>query len=317
MSPFRVQILAGCLCFVAAAGWLRSSPLDIDWPLLMTAFGAMVLVPLGLEVLRREAVTNWTLIPGLTAWLFAAWVLMAVFLRGPKNSYTPHASGIWLVVTVMIALMASHEFLNDRKSLARRVMLSGPIMLAIGGAWYAADRNVMRPFGFDFLIVRLTAAHFHFAGFVLPIATGLLLHHWPNPARWLRVSSIGVIAGVPLVATGITLTRMGAAVEWECTFAAGFALCALVTGLAQVALAWQSRAQNAATRMMLAFSGLSLAAGMALALLYALRPWLPLPWLHLPRMWAWHGSINVFGFALPGMIAWLLWRRSPAPGAAA
>jgi hypothetical protein len=40
------------------------------------------------------------------------------------------------------------------------------------------------------------------------------------------------------------------------------------------------------------------------ALLYALRLWIPLPRLHIPRMWAIHGSIQVFGFALCGLIGW-------------
>ena len=43
------------------------------------------------------------------------------------------------------------------------------MMLPVGGAWMAADWLAIQPMGFDSLIVRLTAAHFHFAGFVLPL----------------------------------------------------------------------------------------------------------------------------------------------------
>jgi len=309
---FHACVLAAIPCFVLhllAAG--LAGPLDILWPLHLTAFGAMFMVPAGLEVLRRCEIADLRLHPAL---LVVTWLGMAAAAAG--ITYWPAAAG-WLLVTLLIAVRAAMSFLASPRTLARTITLAGPAMLVVGGAWYFADRAGLKPLDFDFLIVRLTAAHFHFAGFVLPIATGLLLLHWQIPARWLRVSSIGVIAGVPLVAAGITLTRMGAAAEWECTFAAGLAFCALVTGLSQVVLAWKSPAQSVTVRMLLALSGLNLTAGMALALLYALRLWLPLPWLHLPRMWAWHGSINVFGFALPGMIAWLLWRRSPAPGATA
>ena len=81
------------------------------------------------------------------------------------------------------------------------------------------------------------------------------------------------------------------------------AFCVLVLGvaLAQGLVAW--RLGN----FWLGASAFSLLVGMMLALLYALRIWLPLPWLHIPWMWAVHGSVQVFGFTVGGLVGW--WRQ--------
>ncbi len=299
-------LLWGAHCFAQPL----LTPHGVHWPLMVVAFGAMVIVPLGLEVLRRHQVA---VIEVPSALLIGAWFFM-VFTNLHERQYAAPAPWFyplpWLVVTLWMAWQAAAAFLRGVRTLARAVMLSGPAMLAVGGAWYFADRMGLEPFGFDFLIVRLTAAHFHFAGFALPIAAGLVLRH--NPGRLSKWAAIGVMAGVPLVATGITLTRKGVRVELECCLALLFSAGTVMIGATQAGLAWGARDQSMFSRVMIFISGTSLVAGMVLAILYALRPWFPLPSLHLPRMWAWHGSIQAFGFALCGLIGWLAWKPRAA-----
>ena len=51
--------------------------------------------------------------------------------------------------------------------------------------------------------------------------------------------------------------------------------------------------------------GVSLMIGMALAFLYAARPYFALlPWLDLPWMRALHGTANALGFALCAILGW-------------
>lgn len=304
---FRVTLLPGVLLWLVHCMAQSSlSPYGVDWPLLIVALGAMVIVPLGLEVLHRQKVAVIEVRPVLLtgAWLF---MVAGVILEQRSSTAAPWFYALpWLLVTLWIAWQTVLALGRGPRNAERAVMLSGPVMLAVGGAWYFADRTGMEPLGFDFLIVRLTAAHFHFAGFALPIAAGLVLRH--APGRLMKVAAWGVVAGVPMVAAGITLTRMGARVEVECVLALLFSLCALMIGIGQAMLASRERKQAVAARAFLFVSGVCLTAGMALAMLYALRPWCPLPSLHLPRMWAWHGSIQAFGFALCGLIGWLRWR---------
>jgi hypothetical protein len=298
-TAYHGPILAGMPLFVYLAAGLMHPAYSVHWPLLIVGFGAMFVVPLGLEVLRRGGMG--IKVPTLA--FIAAWAAMGFSAWHGDSWLLPLP---WLLVALWIAWQAVAALMRGPRSVERVVMLSGPVMLAVGGAWYFADRTGMEPFGFDFLIVRLTAAHFHFAGFALPIAAGLVLRH--APGQLMRVAAIGVVAGMPMVATGITLTRMGARVEVECGLALLFSVCVLGIGAGQAALAWKQRTQPLAARALLFVSGVCLTAGMILAILYALRPWFPLTSLHLPRMWAWHGSIQAFGFALCGMIGWLRWR---------
>ena len=273
------------------------------WPLLVVGFGSMFIVPLALEAMRRHGAD--IKVPTLV--FMVAW--LGITISALSRHWLPALP--WLLVTLWIAWQAVVQFVRGPKTLARAVMLSGPAMLAVGGAWFFADRAGLEPFGFDFLTVRLTAAHFHFAGFLLPITAGLVLRQWP--CRVVKVAAIGAVAGVPLVATGITLTRVGMRVEMECVLALLFAVCALAIGISQAVLAVRLEAQSIVTRALLFLSGGSLSAGMVLAILYALRPWVSLPALHLPAMWAWHGSIQAFGFALCNMAGWLGWRPVPSP----
>jgi len=303
---FPGVLLWGAHCFVQDS----LVPFGVSWPLMVVAFGAMVIVPLGLEVLRRQSVAVIEVPPAV---LIGAWFFM-MFTNLHERQYAAPAPWFyplpWLLVTLWIAWQAAAAFWRGPRTMERAVLLSGPVMLALGGAWYFADRMGLEPLGFDFLIVRLTAAHFHFAGFALPITAGLVFRH---NAGWLtKWAAIGVMAGVPLVATGITLTRMGVRVEVECCLALLFSACTLMTGATQARLAWNARDQSMFSRVMIFISGTSLVAGMVLAILYALRPWFPLPSLHLPRMWAWHGSIQAFGFALCGLIGWLAWKPRAA-----
>jgi len=271
-----------------------------SWPLQLVGFGAMFITPAALEVLRRRGEN--IKIPTLV--FVAAWLGMTVCADHRVEIFAVP----WFLVTLWIGWQAVILFIRGPRTLARAVMLSGPAMLAVGGAWYFADQAQLEPLGFNYLMVRLTAAHFHFAGFVLPVIAGLVLQQFPG--RLVKVAAVGVMVGVPMVATGITLTQMGMSVEAECTLAIIFSISAMATGAAQFVLAGRSGEQSFKTRVMLGFSGISLMIGMVLAILYALRPWVQLPWLqNLPRMWALHGSIQAFGFALCALAGWADWRQ--------
>jgi hypothetical protein len=72
------------------------------------------------------------------------------------------------------------------------------------------------------------------------------------------------------------------------------------------------RSSSFLTRCLFVISGLSLIAGMSLAAIYALGDYTYVAglrgegvWLSIPQMVRYHAVINVFGFALPGLLAWL------------
>jgi hypothetical protein len=172
---------------------------------------------------------------------------------------------------------------------------------AIGAAWIVAHRANWAPWGFDPLIVLLTAAHFHHAGFTLPLMAGL--NAKANPGCWTRFSCVAILLGVPLVAVGITGTHFGVL-----KFVEPFGVAILVLGALGVAVSqvWRGleRQRSILARIGFLISGASLFAAMVLALGFGLRYVIPNFALTMPQMWAIHGTLNAFGFGLCGILAW-------------
>jgi hypothetical protein len=179
------------------------------------------------------------------------------------------------------------------------------VFFAVGGAWVAADRLGASPLGFGTDIVQLTAVHFHYAGLALPVLTGCVLREFPR-TRLASLAGLGVLAGVPLVAVGITGTQLGWSYLIEVFAAAVLGFSGILVAFFQVRLAIKSNWPRA-SRIFWAVASLSLAFGMTLAVLYGIRSLtVPLPWLAIPWMRALHGTSNAIGFCLCAAIGWRL-----------
>jgi hypothetical protein len=170
------------------------------------------------------------------------------------------------------------------------------VYVPIGAAWAAASRFGLEPAGFHEPIVCLTAVHFHYAGFVLPLVVGLAA---ADGNRLARMVTIGIAVGVPFVAVGITAGGL-------LDFAAAWFMAAVTVVAACVLLGLAARQDRPLARAAFSVAGASLAAGMGLVLVYALGVFTGKTWLTIPQMIAWHGTIHAFGFALPALIGWHL-----------
>ena len=187
--------------------------------------------------------------------------------------------------------------------IVRLNFLAAAVFLPVGAAWALADRMDFQPLGFDSIITLLTVAHFHYAGYILPLLTGLVLPDFHK--KFSNIVGTGVITGVPLVAIGITTSHffLPPAIETACvTILAG---AAFAVGGMHILSALR---MNKNSRYLLMLSGLALMAGMVLALGYGWRYYFPLSFLSIPWMYAVHGSLNAIGFALPGLIGWFCLR---------
>lgn len=175
------------------------------------------------------------------------------------------------------------------------------IFPAIGAAWLVGHRANWTPWNFDPLIVLLTAAHFHHAGFTLPLMAGL--NAKASPGCWTRFSCVAILAGVPLVAAGITCTHFGVL-----RFVEPFGVTVLVLGALGVAVSQIRRGMEKQggwlMRAGFVVSGASLLCAMILAMGFGLRHVVPNWALTMPQMWMIHGTLNAFGFGLCGLLAW-------------
>jgi hypothetical protein len=157
----------------------------------------------------------------------------------------------------------------------------------------------------------LTAIHFHFAGFVLPLLAG-----WSTaaiPGRRGERTCIGVLLGVPTVAIGITSTHLGGPPLVEAVAACGLSLSGISTAELQAVAAWKSCGSRLGRGPLLA-SSVTRTATMVLSIFYGLRSFQYCQWLDIPWMRAWHGTGKALGACLLGVTGWWLIRQpNPRP----
>lgn len=266
------------------------------WIKWMILFSASVLMPLAERLISKRP--PYTTHVGQGAITFG---IIASLVRPAGAEAAMLACG-WLLMTIgyaAVALWQARPFRELR--LAQVCLLAARVFPVIGAAWLVAHRAGWAPWGFNPLIVLLTAAHFHHAGFTLPLIAGL--NAQADPCRWNVRSCYAILAGVPLVAVGITGTHFGIAPWIEpvgvvvlVAGALGVATAQLRHGLDESLSGW--------LRLGFVISGASLFLAMLMALGFGLRLLNPAWALPMPQMWAIHGSLNAFGFGLCGVLSW-------------
>ncbi len=273
-----------------AIGWLLwpGSFMGHDFGKLPLVFAFLVMTPLVLlTVSTYFSKKEWDIEP-LSHYLLPAGVLAAFSLHLEAGISATILATPWLLVCLAVSWLG-------RK--ANWVAMAGALYLSVGGAWLWADRAGIRPMGFGDDIVRLTALHFHYAGFALPLVSAILLRQLPGILS--RLAGWGVVVGVPLTAVGITATQMHLGPVPETLAAVVMSLSGFITGLLLLRLAWIKRS------WVMGMAGATLLFTMSLSLGYGLRVYWPQFALDLDNMRAIHGALNGL-VALP-LAFWGLW----------
>ena len=305
--------LVGAVVWVVALLVLRPSPLEVIWAKFLLLLAPLVLLPLGLRLARSAADDGldrpWRAVT--LAQPPAALLLGGAFLL-PQGFTAAVLALPWLATTGLIALLGLARVRRHASGSMHALYIdAGMVYVAVGGGWAVLDRLGLRPLDFEPVIVLLTAIHFHYAGFVLPLVAGLIIRR--AGGRAARVAGVGVIAGVPLVAVGITTTQLGLPPLLESVAVWLTAAAGMLAGWLQVKLAL-GPGRPPLIRCLWMVAGVSLIASMALAALYGSRFQAPLAWLDIPWMRAVHGSANALGFGALGLLGWTLAENRPGPG---
>lgn len=313
MPSFPRCALVGAVLWLLALAW-TGIPVDgvAHLALSLLTFGILVTTPLALDLAApATARGRWNLL----CWLqlpCAACVVLSSLLAPGAAAFV--LSLPWLLFTLLVALCGSLRLVErGRGPLSEIAVDAGLVFLAVGGVWTVATRAGSPLLGFGEPWVALTAAHFHFAGLVLPVVTGCAARRLPG--RHGALASVGVIVGVPAVAVGITVGAggggAGGSVEWLCASVLVLAATLTVGLLARLALAASQRP----AALLLGLAAVALLAGMSLVLVYATSRWGGIPRLDLLDMVRSHAPLNVFGFALAALLGLRLLPRLPsAPG---
>jgi hypothetical protein len=304
-SPYG-SALVGAVLWGAALILLRPHPFDTAWAKALLMLAPLVLLPLGLRLVGLHSLTGGqdrrrriAVHLQLPAALLLGWAFLL-----PQGLPAAALSMPWLAMTGCLALLGLIRiWAHLRQPLRVLCLNAGLIYVAVGAFWAMLDRWGVRPLAFEAVIVLLTAIHFHYAGFALPVLTGLAMPYVEGPGP--RLAGIGVVVAVPLVAGGITARQLNRGPLLECAAAWLMASAGVLTGCLYFRLAVQS-AWPRWVRGLWALSAVSLTGGMALAALYGSRFYMPLAWLDIPWMRALHGTANALGFAPAGLLAWTL-----------
>lgn len=297
--PIDRASLVGLAVWVFSFVTWGSAVSGAGWIVVLLIFSCAVLMPISLGLVPGDPLSKWT----KWAMVVAALAVVVSFRReaGPQSAMLILP---WLAVCGWMAFRAALNSWRVRGSLTALTLQSARGFPFVGAAWLLASRAGWLPFGFDPLIVLLTAAHFHHAGFTLPILAGKVSEALPG--CWSRLTCATVLAGVPLVAAGITATHFGV-LAWVEPVAVSLVFIGSVSvAVLHVKLALVKPRSGVLPRLFWGLAAISHAVAMALALGFGLRSLLPALALPMPQMWAIHGSLNAFGFGFLGLSGWLL-----------
>ncbi|MDX2069438.1 MAG: YndJ family transporter [Haliscomenobacter sp.] len=289
------EVISGGLGLGLYWVWKGSvQPLEKDWVELLVLLGAMVFVPMAMRL--SGALNTKT---GRWAVTLSTWALLLAYLQEPGIVAALLALP-WVLVSIWLLGNAFQKLLLSTMTLTDKVQFAAYLYFPIGPLAAFSDRLDWAPLGFSSIIILLTAAHFHYAGFLLPWILANLLGR--NTASfWQQGVAWAVLLGIPAVAVGITSAQFGVD-PWLETFAATLmALGGLGVAVWHAGLALESGLPMYQKFAMLGLF-LCLGTGMILALLYGWRSYFPLSFLSIPWMYALHGTMNTLGVGLFGIL---------------
>jgi hypothetical protein len=266
-------------------------PLFLIAPLFLVPFG-LRLLPVATPGAEPPRLATRVVLP-------AALLLTLSFMSEP-GVIAAALSLPWLGLTATVAIAAGVRLFKDPARFqpsVRHAADAAVAFLAIGATFATIDRVGAHPFDFRSEIILLTAVHFHFAGFVLPLAGALAYrrrHH-----RWLEIALGALVVGIPITALGFLGIPYANWIGAMLTALGGFGI-----GIATVLVARHLDPRGA--RALATVAGASLLISMPMAVIYSTGTLVGATWLDLSTMARIHGGLNALGFAVPVMVAWTL-----------
>lgn len=304
LSPSRRAVrsvvrlpLVGLLLWLVVCAILRP-PFEIA----ILLFAPLVLVPMGLTLLESplDRPHERSLLRWANRLAIIAALPLAVSFRFEQGSAAAWWAVPWLLLTLLLATIGLFRLARQSRRVdADLAITAALLMIPVGSGWAVTSRAGLRPQDFSPAIVLLTAVHFHYAGFVLPLLAGLAIQaregSAATQASWAdSVMVISIIAGVPLVGVGITLSP-----HVEVAAALLLVLGSLLLALKQFQAALVTR--DSTCLALASVSSMALVSAMGLAAVYAVGEFLGREWIDIAAMIRTHGFFNAFGFAACGL----------------
>ncbi|MBK04223.1 MAG: hypothetical protein CL920_30315 [Deltaproteobacteria bacterium] len=305
---------------VAWGVWMFFPELPLQASLIgrLMLFCPLVLFPLVLSIFAKTDTFAEADLHDWLSWIgvcapFAAWLGVFAFAF-PVGKVGAALACPWFFVTAALAHIGWKRWWRRGALLSGEMCVdAGCLYLLVGGMWFVITR-AGHDLGYGHVIARLTAVHFHYAGFSAPVLAGLLGRLLSDKGgsvrRWYMYAALGLTAAPFLIAIGITLSPL---VE----FLAALFLISSVLTLAVLTVCWGlSRVTTSSlwmrwfVRVLLFCSSLCSVVAMGFACLYAYAEIAGVHLISIPNMLLYHGLVNALGFVGAGVLGWFFMSQS-------
>lgn len=210
---------------------------------------------------------------------------------------------LWFVYTGIVALFGVSRLLERGwKPLEETAIDSAFIYLFLGGFWFFASVVKLSIMHFSSDIVLLTAAHFHYSAFLLPLSAGLIGRKREKRSKVYDVIMFIIVISPMTVAIGITYSRV---FEF---FAVFLYLCAIYSYGIYV---WRTKFNAISAKVLLIISSSTLMVTIMFSLIYSYGNLKHVMTMTIAQMVWIHGVVNGIGVALPAFVGWLIEKSAP------
>lgn len=256
------------------------------WIHLLIFSGIMIWLPIVLKHEYQKA-----LLPeSLHQWVLPAGLFHLPGLLLPNGWWAGLFSLPWLLLAIAASIAVIKR--SHIRQAAHLIRVSAYLFWIVGAFWNSCSHFGVQPLNFSPVIVLLTAAHFHFAGFLL---TSLLVYLVESRTISSYLTSILFsieLIAIPLTAVGIVLTHYTGQLLIE---SIGGIMTAIAGGGISLSFFYLGIRK---TRALWIIGSTLLFLGMVLAFLYASRGAFPIAGLDIPFMYRVHGSTNALALGL-------------------
>nr|WP_257215525.1 YndJ family protein [Bacillus pumilus] len=236
----------------------------------------------------------------LIGFLMKAFPLAVLCATGAFIFHSAWLAAGWLLYTMVLALFGFTRLLKRGIFPLHELMIDGAfIYIALGGLWfwmYTADIQVMT---FSPLIILLTAIHFHYSAFFIPLFYGLLGRQRKKETILYKLAGWVILLSPVMIAVGISFSRL-----FDTFSVILYVIALYVYGI----LCMKTEFRSILAKVMVVFSSCMLMGTVVLSLLYSAGMLLHVTYISIDQMIWFHGSINACCVILPGLIGWLIER---------
>ncbi|WP_194840831.1 YndJ family protein [Filobacillus milosensis] len=267
------------LIVLGAIAWLSPH----EWYFLLLTVAQLVYVPFLLgSFLKKDELAK------LSSAAFLAVIILQ--LTGDTR-FDGLLAAIYFFFTIVIAFHGVKRFLNRGFTHLEEFMIDiGMVYLAVGGMWFFAYEAGINT-GFSPMLKWLTAIHFHYSAFMLPIIVGLLGRI--DQLRGYRVLATIIIVSPIIVALGITFST---------TLELVSVLVYIVAIYGLILLSFRTKYTSAWQKWFMRLAFLALGMTILFSLAYAYGNWSGSYHISITFMLKFHGLMNAVIFGVSGVM---------------